>query len=135
MRQQIRLSEADLHRIIRNCVNEAIEDENWFKNMGRGIKGAFGGDVEKVGDAISKGARNVGSAIASGARSVKQGAQNFGRGVSDRYKAAKEGFETGQNNDMLNSVIKQMQNLIMQGVISMDSGNQVIRELTSKLKE
>lgn len=135
MRQQIRLSEADLHRIIRNCVNEAIEDENFFKNVGRGIKNAFGGDAEKVGGAISKGVRNVGSAIASGARSVKQGAQNFGRGVSNRYNAAKEGFETGQNNDMLNSVIKQMQNLIMQGVISMDSGNQVIGELTSKLKQ
>jgi hypothetical protein len=43
MKQKIRLSEADLHRIIRNCVNEAIDEGNFWNNVQGALQGAVGG--------------------------------------------------------------------------------------------
>lgn len=43
MKQVIRLTEGDLHRIIRNCVNEAIDEGNFWNNVQGALQGAVGG--------------------------------------------------------------------------------------------
>ena len=43
MKQKIRLTEADLHRIIRNCVNESIDARNLWNNVQGALQGAVGG--------------------------------------------------------------------------------------------
>lgn len=144
MRKTVNLTEADLHRIINQCVNEALEDEGFFGNIGRGIKNAFGGDASRaaagarrMGNSVGGAIRQAGNAVAQGARqaagAVKQGAENFGKGVSQRYNAAKAGFEDGQKNDKIDGVIKSLQELQQQGILHGAATNQVIKELMGQL--
>ena len=43
MKQVIRLTEGDLHRIVRQCVNEAIDEGNFWNNVQGALQGAVGG--------------------------------------------------------------------------------------------
>lgn len=43
MKQVIRLTEGDLHRIVRQCVNEVIDEGNFWNNVQGALQGAVGG--------------------------------------------------------------------------------------------
>lgn len=144
MKQTVNLTEADLHRIINQCVNEALEDEGLLGNIWSGVKNAFGGDAsraaagaKRMGNTVGGAFTRAGNAVANGARqaagAVKQGAQNFGKGVSQRYNAAKAGYEANSKNEKLDEVIKQLQDLQKQGILTGNATNQVIQQLIGQI--
>ena len=121
MKQTIRLTESELRSLIEQSINEAIEDEGFFGNIGRGLKSAFGGDVQKfkqgaarAGNAMMQGARNVGNAVA-------QGAQNMAQGAANKYNDMKVGYKSGRQNDQLNQIKNTLQTMINNGSLGKGS--------------
>lgn len=90
-RNQINLTEAQLHRIVcesvRKTLTENEEDEGWFDF----IKGAGNKVGKDVGAAAQKGAEAVGNAAQRGYNATK----NY---VNNKYTAAKQGVTNYANN-------------------------------------
>ena len=110
MRQTIRLTEDELRDIIEKSINEAIEDEGFLRNIGTGLKSAFGNDFQNLGNR----ARNVGNA-------VRQGAQNLAQGVSNKYNDMKVGYNAGRQNDQLNNIKNTIQKMLKNGTLGKGS--------------
>ena len=78
MKQTIRLTEAELRSVIQDSVNEALQDEGFLQNVGRGMRNAFAGD----GKRMAKGASNV-------VNNIKRGAQKVGDAIGKKYEDRK----------------------------------------------
>lgn len=78
MKQLIRLTESDLHRIVENSIKQTImensEDENFFNQLGRGFKSFMGrdtnGNSQKFGGDTSA-TYNPGARLKAGIRGYK----------------------------------------------------------------
>lgn len=90
MKQQIRLTESELHRLITEAVMEYM-DEDWNQNIqgitqhGRGFINSVGGlatDVVNAGkQGLQQGYQNVKQGVQQGVNNVKQGAQQLKQGA------------------------------------------------------
>ena len=86
MKQAIRLTESELRDMIQQSINEAMQDEGFFGNIGRGLKSAFGGDASRIGQGAQRAAQSVG-------RGAQKAAQAIGRGAQAAGKAVQQGAE------------------------------------------
>lgn len=87
MRQRIRLTESDLHRIIRNCVNEAMDEGmmDKFKGAFHGMTNGFNkGNNQLYDDKIER-ERN------------KSASKNISRAVQNAYKTLMDGVDCKWN--------------------------------------
>lgn len=140
MRQTIRLTESELRQMIEESINDAMLEEGFFGNIGRGIKNAFGGDAQKIGQGAQRAAQKVGNFVGRGAQAVgnaaqavgnavQQGAENVKQGVQKRYDAAKAGFQAGQQNDKLDNLKNTLTDLQQSGILHGAKTNQAIQTL------
>lgn len=113
MKQTIRLTEAELTNMIRECINEAISDQGTDEGFGSqlwaGAKSMFG-----------KGA---------GSKNTNNNRTNGGLNLKKRWNAAKTGFEQQGNVDKIDQVIAFLQPLVDSGKID---PNQTVAQLLSK---
>lgn len=95
----ITLTEADLHNmvmesVVRSLMNEGYTKEQineWFgSNMMKGLKNAFGGDVNRV----KQGAQNTYNNVKQGAQNMYNGAKE---GMQNAYNGAKQGVQKRVN--------------------------------------
>lgn len=132
MRQTIRLTESELREMIEMSINEAIQDEGFFGNIGRGLKSAFGGDASRIGQgaqraaqSLGRGAQRAAQAIGRGAqaagKAVQQGAQNVATGAAKKYNDMKVGYRSGQQNDQLNKIKTTLQGMLDNGTLGKGS--------------
>jgi hypothetical protein len=143
MRQTIRLTESELREMVEMSINEALEDEGFFGNIGRGLKSAFGGDAQMIGQgaqraaqsvgrgaqraaqAVGRGAQRAAQAVGQGAqaagRAVQRGAQNVATGAAKRYNDMKVGYRSGQQNDQLNKIKTTIQGMLDNGTLGKGS--------------
>ena len=150
---KIVLNEKDLMALVnesvKKVINEAIQngeiDEGWLGNIGRGIKGAFGGDANKVASAVRSGVdkaktmgsnaynavKNAGQKVAGAAKDAYGAVQT---GVNQRVNAFKANYAAGQNADKINNVISTLRELQQNGVISGAKTNATINELERLLQ-
>ena len=150
---KIVLNEKDLMALVnesvKRVINEAIQngeiDEGWLGNIGRGIKGAFGGDANKVASAVRSGVdraktmgsnaynavKNAGQKVAGAAKDAYGAVQT---GVNQRVNAFKANYAAGQNADKINNVISTLRELQQNGVISGAKTNATINELERLLQ-
>ncbi len=146
MKQTIRLTESELRQIIEESINEAMQDEGFWGNLGSGIKNAFGGDAQRIGQsaqraaqAVGRGAQKVGKAVQQGAQrvgqAVQQGAQNVQQGAQNRWDAAKAGYKASQNNDKIDRIMKDLTELQSSGVLHGNAMTQAINVLMRNLKQ
>ena len=146
MKQTIRLTESELRQMIEESINEAMQDEGFLSSIGRGLKNAFGGDAQRIGQgaqraaqAVGRGAQRVGQAVGNavgqGVDAVKQGAQNVQQGAQSRWNAAKAGYQANQNNDKIDRIIKDLTDLQTSGVLHGNAMNQAIKVLMTNLKQ
>jgi hypothetical protein len=150
---KIVLNEKDLMALVnesvKKVINEAVQngelDEGWLGNIGRGFKGAFGGDVNKVASAVRTGVdkaktmgsnaynavKNAGQKVAGAAKDAYGAVQT---GVNQRVNAFKANYAAGQNADKINNVISTLRELQQNGVISGAKTNATIKELERLLQ-
>ena len=132
MKQTIRLTESELRDMIHQSINEAMQDEGFFGNIGRGFKSAFGGDASRIGQGAQRAAQSVGrgaqkaaQAIGRGAqaagKAVQQGAQNVAKGAVNKYNDMKVGYKSGQQNDQLNKIKSTIQGMLDNGTLGKGS--------------
>lgn len=132
MRQTIRLTESELREMIEMSINEAMQDEGFFGNIGRGLKSAFGGDASRIGQgaqraaqSLGRGAQRAAQAIGRGAqaagKAVQQGAQNVATGAAKKYNDMKVGYRSGQQNDQLNKIKTTLQGMLDNGTLGKGS--------------
>lgn len=124
MKQTIRLTESELRSVIQDSVNEALQDEGFLQNVGRGFKNAFAGD----GKRMAKGASNM-------ANNIKRGAQKVGDAIGKRYDAAKVGYTTGRNKDQLKSLYKTIKDLQTKGVLKGPKTDQLTKDYLTQLSQ
>lgn len=135
MRQTIRLTESELREMIEMSINEALEDEGFFGNIGRGLKSAFGGDAQRIGQgaqraaqAVGRGAQRIGQgaqaaaqAVGRGAqaagKAVQRGAQNVATGAANKFNDMKVGYQSGKQNDQLNKIKGTLQGMLDNGTL------------------
>lgn len=108
MRQQIRLTESELQNIIeesvRRVIAENMEDEFNLRDVGNGIRNAFGGDVNRVKTA----AKGIGSNMGKLYRNTKARVQ---KGIDDRKNAYGAGVNAAKNQRYIDNAIKALQQL------------------------
>ena len=146
MRQTIRLTESELRNIIQESINEAMIDEGFFGNIGRGIRNAFSGDAQRLGQgaqraaqAVGRGAQRAVQAVGQGAQrvgqAVQQGAQNVQQGAQSRWNAARAGYQANQNNGKIDKVINDLMELQSSGVLHGQAMTNAINALVTNLKQ
>ena len=150
---KIVLKEEDLMALVnesvKKVINEAVQngelDEGFWGNIGQGIKGAFGGDANRVASAVRTGvdkAKNMGqnayNAVKNAGQKVAGAAKDaYGTvqtGVNQRVNAFKANYAAGQNADKINNVISTLRELQQNGVISGAKTNATIDELERLLQ-
>ena len=89
MKQTVRLNESELRMMIDEAVNEAMMDEGFFGNVGRGLKSAFGGDAQRMGKAASRMGKSAVSAVTNAGKAVGQAATNAGKAIGQAATSAK----------------------------------------------
>lgn len=128
MKQTIRLTESELREMIEMSINEALEDEGFFGNIGRGLKSAFGGDAQRIGQgaqraaqAVGRGAQAAAQKIGQGAqaagKAVQRGAQNVATGAANKFNDMKVGYQSGKQNDQLNKIKGTLQGMLDNGTL------------------
>ena len=135
MKQTIRLTESELRQIIEESINEAMQDEGFWGNLGSGIKNAFGGDAQRIGQSAQRAAQAVGRGAQKVGQAVQQGAQNVQQGAQNRWDAAKAGYKASQNNDKIDRIIKDLTELQSSGVLHENAMTQAINVLMKNLKQ
>ena len=119
MKQTVRLTESELRRMIDESVemviNEAMQDEGFFGNIGRGLKSAFGGDAQKIGQAAGRMGKSIKQGATNAAKAVQKGAQNVAQGAVNKYNDMKVGYQSGQQNDQLNNIKSTLQQMLNNG--------------------
>lgn len=135
MKQTIRLTESELRQIIEESINEAMQDEGFWGNLGSGIKNAFGGDAQRIGQSAQRAAQAVGRGAQKVGQAVQQGAQNVQQGAQNRWDAAKAGYKASQNNDKIDRIIKDLTELQSSGVLHGNAMTQAINVLMKNLKQ
>jgi len=150
---KIVLKEEDLMALVnesvKKVINEAVQngelDEGFWGNIGQGIKGAFGGDANRVASAVRTGVdkaknmgqnaynavKNAGQKVAGAAKDAYGAVQT---GVNQRVNAFKANYAAGQNADKINNVISTLRELQQNGVISGAKTNATINELERLLQ-
>lgn len=129
MKQTIRLTESELRSVIQDSVNEALQDEGFLQNVGRGMRNAFAGDGQRVNQA----ANSVKNGIPKLGRGIKNSGQALGNNINKRYQAAKAGYQTGQNNDQLDKLSKLLTDLQNSGVLHGNATNKAVQTLMSQI--
>lgn len=110
MRQTIRLTESELRNMIETSINEAMQDEGLFGNIGRSFNTAFGGDASRIGQGAKRAAKSIGKA-------VKRGAENVATGAANKFNDMKVGYKSGQQNDQLNKIKSTLQGMLNNGTL------------------
>ena len=121
MKQTIRLTESELRDMIHQSINEAMQDEGFFGNIGRGLKTAFGGDASRIGQGAQRAAQSVGRGAQAAGKAVQQGAQNVAKGAVNKYNDMKVGYKSGQQNDQLNKIKSTIQGMLDNGTLGKGS--------------
>lgn len=139
------IKESQLRKVVEEQVinylmeNEMI-DEGFFNNIAQGFKGAFGNDANKFKTSVNRakeGMKNAYNTAKQGVQNtynnVKQGAQdaynNVATGVNQRVDAFKQNYQAGKYADKVDSVIKDIDELLQNGVISGNGGKQAAMQL------
>ena len=149
---KIKITENELKQMIEESVYKVLNeesgetlDEGFFDNLAQGFKGAFKNDAQNVKRGVNaaasgvantaqrawNGVKNAGQKVAN----VAQGAYNNAKeGVNQRVNAFKTNYNASRNTEKINDVIKTLQDLQAEGVISGTKTNATIAELTKLLK-
>ena len=139
------IKESQLRRIIEESVKSYLTendmvDEGFFGNMAQGFKGAFSNDANRVKAGVNRakeGMQNVYNNAKQGVQnaynSVKQGAQNaydnVATGVNQRVDAFKQNYQAGKYADKVDSVMRDIDELLQNGVITGNGGKQAAMQL------
>jgi hypothetical protein len=125
--------------MIDEAVNEAMMDEGFFGNVGRGLKSAFGGDAQRMGKAASRMGKSAVSAVTNAGKAVGQAATNAGKAIGQAATSAKNavgqaatnmatgiqnkandiriGYQSGKQNDQLNKIKSTLQTMLTNGTL------------------
>ena len=130
MRQQrIRLSESQL----RNMIKEAVEQEMNQMELEEGFMDFIKGAGKKIGGDIKQGTQNAWNAGKQGAQkvgnAVKQGAQKVGKAVSDYAADVKSAGQQASNVADAQTAIKTIQGLVQKGILGQNIANMVVGNL------
>lgn len=150
-RQRYTITESELRHLIREQVEEAI-NEGFFSNMGRALKNTFGGDVNRaatkaretgsnvwnatknaagaVGNAVQGAASAVGNAVGNAASQVKQG-------VNNRVQRTKESYQVAKQQEMAGELKNLLQQCLDNGILNkraMPAAQELLRRLDAKDK-
>lgn len=131
MKQTIKLTESELRQMIEMSINEAMQDEGFFGNIGRGFKSAFGGDAQRIGQAAGRMGKSVANGVQKAGQAVGQAAANVGKGIQNKANDIKVGYQSGKQNDQLTSLQKNIQGMLDSGAIH---GNQAVQAANAFLK-
>jgi hypothetical protein len=121
MKQTIRLNESELRMMIDEAVNEAMMDEGFFGNVGRGLKSAFGGDAQRMGKAASRMGKSAVDAVTNAGRAVGRAATNMATGIQNKANDIKVGYQSGKQNDQLNKIKNTLQTMLTNGTLGKGS--------------
>lgn len=126
-KQTIRLTESEFENMIYETINEALENEGFISNIGRGMKGALGLSNDF---SLGKGAKRIGQNIKQGVQNV---AQNVAQGAQRRYNAAKVNYQTGKYNDQLAELQKTLTDLQQKGILHGQATDQAVKTLMTQI--
>ena len=125
----MRLSEEQLHRVIKESVNkilaETMEDEGMFD--------FFKGAAKKVGNDFQQGAQqmynNAKEKVGNAYNNVKQGAQNVYNNAKQYAQDVQAAGQQASNQSDAQNAINVIQNLMQKGILKRNIGNMVIGNL------
>lgn len=124
MRQRIRLTESELRHIIREAVEEELDEAFWD-----GIKGG----TKKVWNDVKAGAQNMGQRVQQSAQNmgqrVQQGVQNAVQGVNNYMQDVKAAGQQASNVADAQTAIKTIQGLVQKGILGQNIANMVVGNL------
>ena len=139
------IKESQLRRIIEESVKSYLTendmvDEGFFSNMAQGFKGAFSNDANRVKAGVNRAKEGMQNAynnakqgVQNAYNSVKQGTQNaydnVATGVNQRVDAFKQNYQAGKYADKVDSVMRDIDELLQNGVISGNGGKQAAMQL------
>ena len=144
---KIRLTEAELHAIVKESIMQVLSENEENEGFGSFIKGAarkIGGDVkqgaQKAWDAGAQKAKNMRNAVSNYAQSVQaagqkawnagaQKAKNMGNAVSNYAQSVQAAGQKASNIADAQSAIKTIQDLMQKGILGQRVGNMVIGSL------
>ena len=115
---KIRLTEEDLHQLVRESLMEILSENEENEGFGSFLKGA----AQKVGGDIKQGAQKAWNA---GAQKAKQ----VGNAVGNYVQNVKAAGQRASNIADAQSAIKTIQDLVQRGILGQKIGNMVIGSL------
>jgi hypothetical protein len=117
-KNRIKLTESDLHNIIKEAVVEVLRENENLDEAGflSSFVGQYGNRAKNkmqqvgqaAGKAIQKGAQRVGNAVQNGINTVRQGAQNVGDAVAQGYNNVKSDIQQTAQNARQDSSMKDL---------------------------
>lgn len=127
--QKIKLTESEL----RNIIREAVEEELNEMNLEEGFMDFFKGAGKKIGGDIKKGTQNAWNAGKEKAQqiggAIKQGAQNVANSVKDYAADVKAAGQQASNVADAQTAMKTIQKLVQKGILGQNIANMVIGNL------
>lgn len=154
------IKESQLRQIveesIRTYLAENEMEEGFFKNIGAGLKNAFGGDVQKANAAMNKFGQGVKNTAQNAWNTVKQAGQNVAdsaqnaynnvaQGVNSRVDAFKQNYQAQKDataamdaaksgEKQMNKAIATLDKLVEKGTISSPGAVQALNKLKQCLQ-
>lgn len=128
-KQRIKLTESEL----RNIIREAVEQELNEMDMEEGLWDFAKGAAKKIGGDIKQGAQNAWNAGKEKAQqfggAIKQGAQKAANAVSNYAQDVKAAGQQASNVADAQTAIKTIENLVQKGILGQNIANMVIGNL------
>lgn len=128
-KQRIKLTESEL----RNIIREAVEQELNEMDMEEGLWDSAKGAAKKIGGDIKQGAQNAWNAGKEKAQqfggAIKQGAQKAANAVSNYAQDVKAAGQQASNVADAQTAIKTIENLVQKGILGQNIANMVIGNL------
>lgn len=121
MKKTIRLTESELTQIVRDCINESLEngelDEGFFDFM-KGAGKMIGNKAANVGRGVANAGRNVARGVANAGRNMARGASNMankaGQSIRQNYddvmRAGHAASMQGDNQKIANKLQQWLEN-------------------------
>lgn len=115
---KIRLTEAELHAIVKESIMQVLSENEENEGFGSFIKGA----AQKIGGDIKQGAQKAWNAGAQKAKNMRNAVSNYAQSVQAAGQKA-------SNIPDAQSAIKTIQDLMQKGILGQKVGNMVIGSL------
>lgn len=105
-KQTIRITEAELHQMIRNVINESIENGDIDEGLWDYIKGAGSAVRNKLGKAMGQAGNKLGNLANNAGQKMRSAGNAINKQFQDINTAGRKASMTGNDQKIANQLIK-----------------------------